>query len=75
MRLTPVVNPLTSVGTLRCVLVPSPNWPKSFQPQHFAPPLAVTAQLWPQFPANAVTPKGRATLVGVVRRMVVPSPI
>jgi hypothetical protein len=45
MALTPLVNPLTSPGVLRWVVVPSPNRPYSLFPQHFAPPTLVNAQV------------------------------
>ena len=41
---TPLVNPLTFTGVLRLLLVPSPNWPRAFPPQHLTPPLLGSAQ-------------------------------
>src|SRR4051812_14406662 len=40
-----VAMPLTSTGVAaNVVVVPSPRWPDSPSPQHFAPPLASSAQ-------------------------------
>ena len=43
--ITPLLNPLTSTGVLRLVLVPSPSSPNHFNPQHFIPPES-NAQVW-----------------------------
>jgi hypothetical protein len=38
---------LIVVGVVRAVVVPSPSWPKLFQPQHLRSALAVTyAHVW-----------------------------
>jgi hypothetical protein len=44
---TPLESPLTSTGVSRSDIVPSPTWPKSLRPQHFAAPATLTAQVWP----------------------------
>jgi hypothetical protein len=44
-ELAPDVRPTTSTGKKRSAVVPSPTWPKSLRPQHFTPPLDVTAQV------------------------------
>src|SRR5439155_9941770 len=53
---TPDVRPLTSTGSARAVVVPSPSWPKSFAPQHFTPPAEVRAQLCAPPADIAMTP-------------------
>src|SRR6266446_3000665 len=70
----PVAKPTTSVGTVRSILLLSPNWPLVFRPQHFAPP-PNTAHVCTK-PATAVdAPCGSATTSTGVRCMtVVPSP-
>ena len=40
---TPLVNPVTFTGVLRFDNVPSPSWPPELSPQHFTPPLVVSA--------------------------------
>ena len=42
---TPEVSPETFTGVSRLVVVPSPTCPEPFAPQHFTPPLTVTAQV------------------------------
>ena len=42
---TPELNPDTSTGVDRSVVVPSPSWPASLWPQHLAAPPVVTAQV------------------------------
>src|SRR5690606_12607607 len=56
---TPLESPLTSTGTWRSVLLLSPSSPYSFEPQHFAPPLPVTAQVWKRPALIAITPLER----------------
>src|ERR1700674_5457488 len=58
------------------VVVPLPNWPHSLLPQARTWPLEVSARLWSQPPAIAVTvvPEGRLTATGVLLLVVVPLP-
>src|SRR5262249_62436368 len=62
IALTPLVSPETSTGVCRWVVVPSPSWPKSFEPQHLTPPEAVRAQVWPA-PAETADAIGVAAAV------------
>ena len=66
MALTPLVSPGTSTGVKLSVVELLPSWPYSLLPQHFTPPVVVSAQL-PLVPdAMAVTPLLRpATPTGV----------
>jgi hypothetical protein len=45
MAVAPLANPLTSTGIVRLIVVPSPNWPYQFAPQHLTPPAVVNAQV------------------------------
>ena len=75
IAVTPEPKPTTSTGVGREVLVPSPSWPKALYPQHLTPPLIVSAQMWCQPAAMAVTPELKPTTsTGVVQLVVVPSP-
>src|SRR6266498_3682884 len=75
MHLSDPSKPTTPTGVSRSVLVPSPSWPESFQPQHATRPALVSAQLWYAPAAIAVTPLASpATPTGVWRSVVVPSP-
>src|SRR5687768_17451006 len=42
----PLASPTTSTAEPFPTVVPSPNCPLAFAPQHFTPPTAVTAQEW-----------------------------
>jgi hypothetical protein len=42
---TPLVSPLTATGVNRVVVVPSPSWPLVLNPQQYAAPSFVTAQV------------------------------
>ena len=42
---TPLPSPDTATGTLLSVVVPLPSWPRTFQPQHQALPVAVSAHV------------------------------
>ena len=56
-------------------VVPSPNWPEPFHPQHLTAPPAVTAQVWNSPAATALTPlPSPLTSIGVACPVVVPSP-
>jgi hypothetical protein len=44
MAVTPLDNPETLTGNPEFVVVLSPNWPFELLPQHFTPPLVVSAQ-------------------------------
>ena len=44
----------TCTGARRSVLVPSPSWPNSFQPQAQTVPSFLSAKLWNEPPAMAV---------------------
>jgi hypothetical protein len=50
------VSPTTSTGVARLLVVPSPNWPSLFEPQHLTPPALVSAHLWLEPAAIAITP-------------------
>ena len=41
----PLLSPITSTGVERSVVVPSPNWPYRFHPQHPIPPPVVAAHV------------------------------
>jgi hypothetical protein len=56
MEMTPLDNPLTFTGVSLSSVVPLPNCPAMFQPQHTAPPFAVTAQEWKLPVAMALAP-------------------
>jgi hypothetical protein len=56
MDFTPLLNPTTSTGSKRSVVVPSPSWPAPFSPQHFTPPAEVNAQEWDMLTETATTP-------------------
>ena len=72
---TPLVNPLTATGVSRFAVVPSPSWPRLFNPQHCTTPLLVSAQVWLPPAATATTPLASPlTVTGVNRGVVVPSP-
>ena len=43
---TPLARPLTAVGSVRLLVVPSPSWPMELSPQHRTPPPVVNAQVW-----------------------------
>ena len=45
MAVTSPVRPLTSIGVLRLVIVPSPSWPFPFHPQHLTLSPLVSAQV------------------------------
>jgi hypothetical protein len=45
MAATPLLNPTTSTGVKRVVVVLSPNWPNWLFPQHLTAPLPVRAQV------------------------------
>src|SRR5262249_25089855 len=65
---TPLVRPVTSVGTLRSTVEPSPTWPLELPPQHFTPPPLVRAHTCRSPAVIAVTPLERpVTSRGVVR--------
>ena len=75
METTSLVNPDTSTGVERFVVVPSPNCPWLFKPQHFTPPEVISAQAYPLPVAIAVTPLVNPdTSTGMRRSVVVPSP-
>ena len=42
---TPPAKPLTATGTRLLVVELFPSWPVEFQPQHWTPPAAVSAQV------------------------------
>ena len=66
---------LIVVGVARLVVVPSPRWPLSFQPQHLRSVLAVTyAHVWTYPSASSPTAPPTLIVVGVARLVVVPSP-
>ena len=62
MDTTPDERPVTSTGTARCVLDPSPSWPLALLPQHLTAPVEVRAQ-----GADQTIDRG-ADLVGVLGR-------
>jgi hypothetical protein len=76
IALTTDDRPKTFTGVVLDVLVPSPNSPLPLFPQHFAPPASKVAQAC-KFPTlTDFTPELRPlTAVGVLRLVVVPSPI
>jgi hypothetical protein len=45
MATTPLVRPITSRGTLREAVVPSPSCPEELPPQHRTPPALVSAHV------------------------------
>jgi hypothetical protein len=75
IAVTPELKPDTGTGVLRSVLVPSPNWPVTFKPQHCTAPLLKRAQVWELPAAMAATPELRPnTATGVLRLTEVVSP-
>ncbi len=46
IAITPLVSPMTSVGTDLSVVVPSPSMPPLLSPQHLTPPPLVSAHVW-----------------------------
>src|SRR6185295_8605886 len=67
--------PVIATGVAELVLVPLPNWPQSFVPQHRTVPPPRSAQLWCHHPAvTATAPVIPLTRTGVVLFVVVPSP-
>ena len=72
---TPLCSPLTSVGTKRGRVVPSPTEPQLFVPQHFnAPPAMMTQRALPPI-TTATTPELKPeTSTGVLRTVVALSP-
>ena len=67
--------PVIVTGVEELVVVPFPNWPQSFAPQHRTVPPPRSAQLWCHHPAVTPTaPVIPLTRTGVVRFVVVPSP-
>src|SRR5204862_1172557 len=64
-----------SPGLTAWMLDPSPSWPPPDAPQHFTPPVRMTAQLWRTPAANAATPVLRPdTPTGAARATVPSSP-
>src|SRR5437588_176529 len=53
---TPLPSPTTSTGVERDTCVPSPSRPLPLNPQHFTPPLAVSAHAWRSPTAIAPAP-------------------
>ena len=51
----PLVKPTASTAFNRFSLLPSPNWPLSFHPQHLVAPAVVTAQVYPSPAATRLT--------------------
>ena len=43
---TPFARSVTGTGTLLFASEPLPSWPQPLLPQHSAPPLVVSAQVW-----------------------------
>ncbi len=76
IELTTADKPNTLTGVVLGVVVPLPSSPLPLPPQHFAPPATKVAQAW-RFPTPTdFTPElSPLTLVGVLRAVVVPSPI
>src|SRR5438874_2485621 len=73
VHVTPV--PVIVTGMEEPVVVPLPNWPHSFTPQHCTVPFSRSAQLWCHHPAvTATAPVTPRTRTGVVELAVVPSP-
>jgi hypothetical protein len=56
MAITPLESPLTSTGMWLSVVELFPNWPFKFHPQHFTPPVMVSAQVWYASAVMALTP-------------------
>src|SRR5439155_2801121 len=74
---TPLERPKTSTGVRGLTVVPSPSCPTVLAPQHFTPPVLVTAQvcLEDDLAAMAATPLvSPETSTGVVLPLVVPLP-
>ena len=76
MAAAPLLRPVTSTGVrLANVVVPFPNAPLLFLPQHFTPPAMVRAQVCWVPKETAVTPLVRPdTFTGVELLEVVPLP-
>jgi hypothetical protein len=73
VHVTPV--PLIATGMEEPAVVPFPNWPQSFAPQHRAVPYPTSAQLWCHHPLVTALPYAiPATGTGVDELLVVPSP-
>ena len=62
---TALLTPDTLVGDHLSSVVPSPNWPTSFAPQHFTKPVESKAQVWNPPEAIVTTLEIPATSVGV----------
>src|SRR5437879_1791850 len=67
--------PVIVTGVEELVVVPLPNCPKSFWPQHCAVPSLKSAQVWCHHPpVTATTPVMPTTRTGVDEPVLVPSP-
>ena len=72
---TPIPKPVTSIGEVLCVVVPSPSCPELLRPQHLTPPPDSRAQECEPPTAIAITPEVRPfTSTGVELFIVVPLP-
>src|SRR4030042_2889486 len=72
---TPASRPGTSTGVPRLTVVPSPSPPEAFSPQHFTPPVSISAQLCRCPVAAAFTPcESPNTRTGERLSVAVPSP-
>ena len=71
---TALVRPLTTTGVDESVVVPFPNWPSRFAPQHLAVPFAKTAHECEPPPAIATALVNLLTTTGVDESAWVPSP-
>lgn len=72
---TPPVRPDTSTGVARSMIVPSPNWPTSFRPQHLTPPAVVRTHVFCVPAETDATPLVRpGTSNGLLLFVVVPLP-
>jgi hypothetical protein len=75
MAATPLESPITSTGILLFVVVPSPNCPLLFNPQHFICPLDKSAQVWYSPAAMAATAlESPITSIGILLLVAVPIP-
>src|SRR4051812_19425892 len=72
--LTRAGRPVTGVGVVRSVMVPSPSWPLVLAPHAHSAPLAPTARLWVVPAATNTTVPIPATNCGVTALVVVPLP-
>ena len=63
---SPAGQPLMQVVVSAHVVVPFPNWPKSFRPQVQTVPSVFRAAAWDPPVAAAVTPNNQGTCIGVV---------